>query len=70
MAKKKVVLKVPNLEIMNNALNQCKQANIANCLITDAGCTQIPPGSKTVLGIGPDTSEKINKITGTFKLMH
>ena len=67
---KKIVLKVPNLEIMNNALKQCKQANIENCLITDAGCTQIPPGSKTVLGIGPDTSEKINKITGTFKLMH
>ena len=66
---KKIVLKVPNLETMNNALNQCKQANIANCLITDAGCTQIPPGSKTVLGIGPDKSEKINKITGTFKLM-
>ena len=67
---KKIVLKVPNLETMINALNQCKEAKIANCLITDAGCTQIPPGSKTVLGIGPDKSEKINKITGTFKLMH
>ena len=67
---KKVVLKAPNLEILNEALKQCNQANIANCLITDAGCTQIPSGSKTVLGIGPDTSEKINKITGTFKLMH
>ena len=66
---KKIVLKVPNLEVMNSALNQCKQNNIANCLITDAGCTQIPPGSKTVLGIGPNTSEKINKITGQFKLM-
>ena len=45
---KKVVLKVPDLEIMNTVLNQCKRANIANCLITDAGCTQIPSGSKTV----------------------
>ena len=67
---KKIVLKVPNLETINNALKQCKNADIQYCLITDAGCTQIPPGSKTVLGIGPDTSEKINKITGTFKLMH
>jgi PTH2 family peptidyl-tRNA hydrolase len=68
--KKKVVLKVPDLETMNNVLKQCKQAKIAYCMITDAGCTQIPPGSKTVLGIGPDTSEKINKMTGSFKLMH
>ena len=67
---KKIVLKVPNLEVLNSALKQCKQNNIANCLITDAGCTQVPPGSKTVLGIGPDKSEIINKITGTFKLMH
>ena len=67
---KKVVLKVPDLETMNNVLKQCKQAKIAYCMITDAGCTQILPGSKTVLGIGPDTSEKINKMTGSFKLMH
>ena len=67
---KKIVLKVPDLKVMNEALEKCKAAKIQYCMITDAGCTQIPPGSKTVLGIGPDTSEKINKITGTFKLMH
>ena len=67
---KKIVLKVPDLKVMNDALEKCKAAKIQYCMITDAGCTQIPPGSKTVLGIGPDTSEKINKITGTFKLMH
>ena len=67
---KKIVLKVPDLQTMNNALKQCRQAKISYCMITDAGCTQIPPGSKTVLGIGQDTSEKINKITGSFKLMH
>ena len=66
---KKIVLRVPNLEIMTNAYRQCKKENIATCLITDAGLTQIEPFSKTVLGIGPDKSEKINKITGTFKLM-
>ena len=66
---KKIVLRVPNLEIMINVYKQCKKENIATCLITDAGFTQIEPMTKTVLGIGPDTSEKINKITGTFKLM-
>ena len=66
---KKIVLRVPNLDIMLIAYNQCKKENIATCLITDAGLTQVEPMSKTVLGIGPDKSEKINKITGTFKLM-
>ena len=66
---KKIVLRVPNLDTMLIAYNQCKKENIATCLITDAGLTQVEPMSKTVLGIGPDKSEKINKITGTFKLM-
>ena len=66
---KKIVLKVPDLQTIEIALNKCKESNIATCLITDAGLTQVEPFTKTVLGIGPDTSEKINKITGTFKLM-
>ena len=66
---KKIVLRVPNLDTMIKACNQCKEDNIATCMITDAGLTQIEPLSKTVLGIGPDKSEKINKITGQFKLM-
>ena len=66
---KKIVLRVPNLDTMINAYNQCKKDNIATCLITDAGLTQVEPLSKTVLGIGPDKSEKINRITGLFKLM-
>ena len=66
---KKIVLRVPNLETMLNAFKQCKNDNISTCLITDAGLTQVEPFTITVLGIGPDTSEKINKITGTFKLM-
>ena len=66
---KKIVLRVPNLDTMMIAYNQCKKENIATSLIIDAGLTQVEPMSKTVLGIGPDKSEKINKITGTFKLM-
>ena len=38
-------------------------------MISDAGHTQVPAGSVTVLGIGPDASDKINKITGSLKLM-
>ena len=67
---KKVVLKADNLNIMIEVVRKCKELKLQYCMITDAGHTQIPAGSVTVLGIGPDTSEKINLVTGNFKLMN
>ena len=67
---KKVVLKADNLNIMIEVVRKCKELKLQYCMITDAGHTQIPAGSVTVLGIGPDTSEKINQVTGNFKLMN
>ena len=54
------------LEVVKN----CKKLKLQYCIISDAGHTQIPQGSITVLGIGPDIGDKINSITGTFKLMN
>ena len=70
LGQKKVVLKADNLNIMLEVVKKCKELKLQYCMITDAGHTQIPAGSVTVLGIGPDISEKINKVTGTFKLMN
>ncbi len=67
---KKIVLKCDNYETMKQVAIQAKQSQLPFILISDAGHTQIPAGSVTVLGIGPDSSEKINKLTGNFKLMH
>jgi len=67
---KKIVLKCDNYETMKQVAIQAKQSQLPFILISDAGHTQIPAGSVTVLGIGPDSSEKINKLTGKFKLMH
>ena len=37
-------------------------------LITDAGRTTVEPGTITCLAIGPDSDEKIDKITKELKL--
>ena len=66
---KKIVLKADNLNLMLEVVNQCKKLKLQYCMITDAGHTQIPAGSVTVLGIGPDIGERINQVTGNFKLM-
>ena len=67
---KKVVLKIPDLDTMLEVVKKCKKLKLQYCIISDAGHTQIPQGSITVLGIGPDIGGKINDITGTFKLMN
>lgn len=67
---KKVVLSVDSLETMKEVGQKCKLSGIPHIMISDAGHTQIAPGSVTVLGIGVDSSKKINTITGKFKLMN
>jgi PTH2 family peptidyl-tRNA hydrolase len=45
------------------------QAGLPCYLVRDAGRTQIPAGSQTVLAIGPAPKSKINDITGHLKLL-
>jgi PTH2 family peptidyl-tRNA hydrolase len=66
---KKIVLRVNDLEVLKRVSKLCKKYKYPSIMISDAGHTQVDPGTVTVLGIGPEASEKINKITGEFKLM-
>lgn len=68
-ASAKVVLKVPSLEDLFELKEIAKRNNVSNCLITDAGRTQVPESTITCLGIGPDEDEIIDKITGDLKLL-
>ena len=42
---------------------------IANYLVVDAGRTQIPTSSVTVLALGPDEDEILDEVTGDLKLL-
>ena len=66
---KKVILKVSSMDDMGQIYSQLQKHKMTCFLVKDAGLTQLTPGTTTALGIGPDLSEKIDKITGDLKLL-
>ncbi|XP_071944504.1 peptidyl-tRNA hydrolase 2, mitochondrial-like isoform X1 [Antedon mediterranea] len=64
----KIVVKAPDEETLIALAQHAQSVGLTSCLIQDAGRTQIAPGSKTVLGVGPGPAELINKVTGHLKL--
>jgi peptidyl-tRNA hydrolase, PTH2 family len=66
---KKSVLKVESLDELNKILIAAKNEGLKVGLINDAGRTFLPAGTTTVLGIGPDFEEKIDRVTAHLKLL-
>jgi len=64
----KVVLEAPDLETLYGLEAEAKAAGLPTALITDAGRTQLEPGTVTVLGIGPGPDDDIDAITGHLSL--
>ncbi|XP_069613291.1 peptidyl-tRNA hydrolase 2, mitochondrial isoform X1 [Ranitomeya imitator] len=64
----KVVLKAPDEATLVELLSHAKQLGLTISLIQDAGRTQIAPGSRTVLGVGPGPANLIDQVTGQLKL--
>jgi len=67
---KKVLLRVKNEEELLDIYKMAKENNLTCVLIKDAGLTEIPPGTITCVGIGPDEETKIDKITGNLRLYY
>ncbi len=66
---RKIVCKVPDIVALKQVHSRAKKAGLVCHLVTDAGHTEIPPGTETVVGIGPGPREQIDKITGQLSLM-
>ncbi|KAL0994399.1 hypothetical protein UPYG_G00121740 [Umbra pygmaea] len=64
----KVVVKAPDEDSLLDLLTHAKEIGLPVSLIQDAGRTQIAPGSRTVLGIGPGPADLLDKVTGHLKL--
>jgi len=66
---KKVALEVNSKKELKELYKKAKELDISCYLVKDAGMTELEPGTITALGIGPDKEEKINKVTGSIKLL-
>ncbi len=66
---KKVVLTVKNKDELLALEKKCRELKLAHALISDAGLTELAPGTVTCMGIGPAAEVNINKVTGSLPLM-
>ncbi|KAL0245561.1 peptidyl-tRNA hydrolase [Cryptococcus tetragattii IND107] len=65
----KIALRGANTEEIETLAAQARSVNLCARTIRDAGRTQVAPGSKTIVGIGPGPAKLINTITGKLKLL-
>ena len=66
---KKVALEAESLEELEELAEKADELDVTYLLIHDAGHTEVAPGTTTVLGLGPDLSDKLDKITGSLPLI-
>jgi len=66
---KKTVLKVTGEKELLAILKEARDAGLPTALIEDAGHTQLEPGTKTCVGIGPAPEAEVDRITGKLKLL-
>lgn len=65
---KKVVVKVDGLKALLEVKQGAEDLGYNTALITDAGHTELPPGTTTCLGVGPADEARLDKLTGHLGL--
>ncbi|MGC8730589.1 MAG: peptidyl-tRNA hydrolase Pth2 [Candidatus Micrarchaeia archaeon] len=66
---KKIVLKADSIDSLKKLYEAFKYKKIPAALVSDAGLTELPPGTITTLGIGPWKSSEIDQFTRSLKLL-
>ena len=65
---KKVVVKGSSESSLRQLQQHARDIGLTNSLVSDAGLTEVPPGTITCLGVGPANESKIDEITGNLSL--
>ena len=66
---RKVVLKVDDEMDLFELKAVADARGVINSVVTDAGRTEIAPGTVTCIGIGPDREDEIDRITGDLSML-
>jgi PTH2 family peptidyl-tRNA hydrolase len=66
---KKIALVVPTLAGLEALERLARGKRIATVWVEDAGFTEVPPGTRTCLGLGPAPAGEIDSITGDLGLL-
>jgi peptidyl-tRNA hydrolase, PTH2 family len=66
---KKIVLEVGPLAELEQLERVARSKGILTAWVDDAGLTEVPPGTRTCLGLGPARSQDIDPITGSLPLL-
>ena len=64
---RKICLQVDDLPSLQMIAGQAQASNLITHIVKDAGHTEIPPGTITVLGIGPGPRRSIDAIVQNLK---
>ena len=66
---KKIALVVPTLEELEGVERAARARGIPTAWVEDAGFTEVPPGTRTCLGLGPVLATEVDAITGSLPLL-
>ena len=66
---KKIALKVGSEKELASLFMAAKKAKLPASLVVDAGHTQVEPGTKTAVAIGPAPEAEVDRLTNSLKLL-
>jgi peptidyl-tRNA hydrolase, PTH2 family len=66
---KKAVVKTESVNDFIELKRKADELDLATVIISDAGHTEIPTGTKTVLGVGPGPYNLVDQVTGNLSLL-
>lgn len=66
---KKIAVVAPTLADLEELQRRARARGIPTVFVEDAGLTEVPPGTRTVLGLGPAPEGELDPITGALPLL-
>lgn len=66
---KKIVLGVDSEHRLMELYEEARMEGLPAALVTDAGHTQVDPGTKTAIAVGPAGDEEVDRVTGGLDLI-